>query len=169
VRQATAAAVLGALAAMTVAAPRLGAQAGAVPPPPNVLRGVWEATRVNAQALPMTDRVVGNDGFTHVVRLHGMTIRLQPNGRFQASLRYRRAILTRRERIETAVLETDTWIGTYTVNGTQMRFVPEPRAKQKIQPFDGVRSGRRISVSFDYDIVTRKRYTIELNLDDSIY
>lgn len=161
-----------ALLVSTAAPSPLASQPAGAPPPatsPASLRGVWEATRVNAQPLPMTDRVVGTDGFTHAVRLHGMTIRLQPNGRFQAALRYRRAILSRDERIETARLETDTWIGTYTIAGSQMRFVPEQRARQKVQPFDGVRTGRRINVAFDYDIVTRKRYTIELSLDDAIF
>ena len=132
------------------------------------LSGVWEALRVNGSALPMTDRVVGRDSFTHAVRLHGMTIRLRTNGRFQAALKYRRALLSRGERIDAVPLQTDTWIGTYTLRGDSLRFVPERRAEQQVQPFSGVRSGRRITVSFDYNIVQRKRYTLELARNDSI-
>jgi len=134
-----------------------------------VLSGVWEAVRVNGTPLPMTDRVVGRDSLTHAVRLHGMTIRLRANGRFQAALKYRRALLSRGERIDAVTLQTDTWIGTYTLRGDSLRFVPERRAEQQVQPFSGVRSGRRITVSFDYNIVQRKRYALELARNDSIY
>lgn len=132
------------------------------------LSGVWETVRVNRQPLPHTDEVVGSDGFTHAVRLHEMTIRLRPNNRFQAALRYRRAILSKGERINSVPLQTDTWLGTYTLEGARMRFVPEARAEQRVQPFTGVRDGTRITVEFDYQIVTPKRYRLEMSRNDSI-
>ena len=133
------------------------------------LAGVWEAQRVNRRALPMTDQVVGDDGFTHAVRLQSMTIRLRPNGRFVAALSYRRAILTRGDRIEQSRLQNDTWVGTYTVRGTALRFVPEKNGDRRVEPFNGVIAGRRITVDFDYDIVTRKRYALELDRNDNIW
>jgi hypothetical protein len=132
------------------------------------LSGVWEAVRVNQQALPMTDRVVGKDGFTHVVRLHSMVIRLRPNGRFQAALRYQRAILSKGEKVETQPLLNDTWSGPYTITGTHMRFDPEKKGDQKVQPFTGEINGRRITVTFDYEIVTRKHYVLDLDRNDRI-
>ena len=132
------------------------------------LSGVWEAVRVNQQTLPMTDRVVGKDGSTHVVRLHSMIIRLRPNGRFQAALRYRRAILSKGEKIETQPLLNDTWSGPYTITGTHMRFDPEKQGDQKVQPFTGEISGRRITVTFDYEIVTRKHYILDLDRNNNI-
>jgi hypothetical protein len=145
------------------------AQQAAPPPAPTALTGVWETVRVNRAPLPMTDEVVGSDGFTHAVRLHEMMIRLRPNNRFQASLHFRRAILTRGERIGAVPLQTDTWLGTYTIEGDSVRFVPERRASQQMQPFTGVRNGRRITVEFDYHIVTRKRYQFELARNDNIW
>jgi hypothetical protein len=132
------------------------------------LSGVWEAVRVNQQALPMTDRVVGKDGSTHVVRLHSMIIRLRPNGRFQAALRYQRAILSKGEKVETQPLLNDTWSGPYTITGTHMRFDPEKQGDQKVQPFTGEINGRRITVTFDYEIVTRKHYVLDLDRNDRI-
>lgn len=138
-------------------------------PAPLVFNGVWEAVKVNAQALPMTDRVVGDDRLTHVIRLHEMTIRLNPNGKFQASLRYRQAILSKGEKIETAPLQKDVWTGVYTVNGSHMKFVPERQGKRQVQPFEGDAAGRAITVAFDYEIVTRRHYVLQLNKNDSIY
>jgi hypothetical protein len=131
--------------------------------------GVWEAIRVNTGALPMTDRVVGTDGFTHAIRLHAMTIRLSANGRFQAALKYRRAILNRNEQIDRVPMQNDIWSGTFTVNGTKMRFVPERQGDRQVQPFDGSMNGRRISVGFDYEIVTRKHYVLEMERNDKVF
>jgi hypothetical protein len=117
----------------------------------------------------MTDRVIGKDGYTHVIRLHSMTIRLRPNGRFTAALDYRRAILTKGERIETQPLLNDTWLGAYTVTGTHMRFVPEKRGSQQVEPFEGDAAGRRITVAFDYEIVTRRHYVLDLDKNENIY
>jgi hypothetical protein len=138
------------------------AQAGLKP-------GVYEALQVNRQPLPMTDQVVGDDGYTHAVRLHDMTIRLRPNGRFVAALSYRRAILTRGERIEQARLQNETWQGTYTRTGAALRFVPEKNSDRSVEPFDGSVDGDRIRVAFDYDIVTRKRYMLDLRHNPDIW
>jgi hypothetical protein len=141
----------------------------AAPAPQATLSGVWEAVRVNQQALPMTDRVVGRDGFTHIVRLHSMIIRLRPNGRFQAALRYQRAILSKGQKVEGQPLLNDTWVGPYTITGTHMRFDPEKQGDQKVQPFTGEIAGRRITVTFDYEIVTRKHYVLDLVKNDNIF
>ena len=133
------------------------------------LVGVWEAVRVNAQTLPMTDQVIGKDSLTHVVRLHGMTIRLTANGRFQAGLRFRRAILSKGQKIDAQPLQTDTWVGVVTQTGTHFRFVPEKHGDQQVQPFEGDNAGRRITVSFDYEIVTRKHYILDLDKRDNVY
>jgi hypothetical protein len=145
------------------------AAALALPAQQGLRTGVYEAVRVNQAALPMTDRVVGDDGYTHAVRLHEMTIRLRPNGRFVAALSYRRAILTRGERIEQARLQNDTWQGSYTRTGRALRFVPEKNGDRGVEPFEGTVSGDRITVGFDYDIVTRKRYALELRHNPDIW
>ena len=133
------------------------------------LGGVWEAVRVNQQPLPMTDRVTGKDGATHVVRLHSMILRLRQNGRFQAALRYQRAILSKGQKIETQPLLNDTWVGPYTISGSHMQFVPEKQGDQKVQPFTGEMAGQRITITFDYEIVTRKHYVLEMNRNDKIF
>ena len=153
------------LLAVTVSAATLTAAR----PARTALSGVWEAVRVNQGPLPMTDRVVGDDGLTHVIRLHGMIIRLRPDGRFQAALTYRRAILTRGEKVEGQPLLNDTWVGAYTMDGTHMRFVPEKHGNQQVEPFTGEISGRRIAASFDYHIVTRKHYVLDLDRNDKIF
>ena len=137
--------------------------------PPVEQLGVWEATRVNKGPLPMTDQVVGKDGLTHAVRLHGMTIRILKNGRFSAALKYRRAILSKKEKIETQPLLNDTWVGSYTEKNGKMHFVPEKHGDQQVQPFDGESAGRRITISFDYEIVTRKHYVLDLDKNDNIF
>lgn len=131
--------------------------------------GVFEAKRVNNGPLPMTDQVVGKDGLTHAVRLHGMTIRIMKNGRFSAALKYRRAILSKKEKIDAQPLLNDTWVGAYTQTGTKMRFVPEKHGDQVVQPFTGASAGRRITISFDYEIVTRKHYVLDLDKNDNIF
>jgi hypothetical protein len=131
--------------------------------------GVWEAIRVNKGPLPMTDEVVGKDGLTHAVKFHGMTIRILKNGRFSAALKYRRAILSKKEKVETQPLLNDTWIGSYTERNGKMRFVPEKRGDQQVQPFEGQSAGRRITISFDYEIVQRKHYVLDLDKNDKIF
>jgi hypothetical protein len=144
--------------------------AGAFQTVPQPLSGVWETVRVNRQALPMTDQVTGADGYTNAVRFQGMIIRMRPNGRFSAALQYRRAILSKGEQIERVPLQNDTWVGVYTAEGTHIRFVPEARSQQqRVQPFDGQIAGRRITVSFDYEIVGRKRYVLDMDRNDNIY
>jgi len=39
----------------------------------------------------------------------------------------------------------------------------------QVQPFNGQVVGRRITVSFDYEIVTRKHYVVDLDKNDSIW
>ena len=131
--------------------------------------GVWEAIRVNKGPLPMTDQVVGKDGLTHAVRLHSMTIRFLKNGRFSAALRYRRAILSNKEKIDAQPLLNDTWVGAYTQTGTKFKFVPEKKGDQQVAPFEGVSAGVRITISFDYEIVTRKHYVLDLDKNDKIF
>lgn len=131
--------------------------------------GVWQAIRVNKGPLPMTDEVVGKDGLTHSVRLHSMSIRFLKNGRFSAALTYRRAILSKKEKIETQPLLNDTWVGAYTQTGAKFKFVPEKHGDQQVQPFEGVSAGRRITISFDYEIVTRKHYVLDLDKNDKIF
>lgn len=153
---------------------RIGAVAAtlialSVPAPQAGLSGAWAAVRVNKEALPMTDRVVGQDRFTHVIRLIGMTIRLRADGHFQAALRYRRAILSKGERIDNVPLQSDNWTGTYTLTGSHVHFVPARQGAQHVEPFEGDVAGRRITVGFDYEIVTRKHYVLDLDRDDSIF
>ncbi len=156
------------IAALLVAGQRAPAQARGQATPP--LMGVYAAQRVNQQRLPMTDEVVGEDGFTNAVRLHEMNIRLRPNGRFVAALSYRRAILTKGEKIETARLQNETWQGTYTRSGNSLRFVPDKNGERKVEPFNGtVTSSSRISVAFIYNIVKRKRYELDLAHDPNIW
>jgi hypothetical protein len=157
-----------AIRALAVAFVVVAATAGFSSPVPEQL-GVWEAVRVNKGPLPMTDQVVGKDSLTHAVRLHSMTIRFLKNGRFSAALRYRRAILSKKEKIEAQPLLNDTWVGAYTQTGTKMRFVPEKHGDQQVAPFEGESAGRRITVSFDYEIVTRKHYVLELDKNDKIF
>jgi hypothetical protein len=116
----------------------------------------------------MTDRVVGDDGLTHIIRLSEVLIRLRANGRFQATLRYRRAILSKGEKVETVPLQNDLWAGTYTLTGTHLRFLPERQGNRQVQPFEGDVTGKSITVGFDYEIVTRKHYLLELAKNDSI-
>jgi hypothetical protein len=60
-------------------------------------------------------------------------------------------------------------VGTYTLRGAALRFVPEKNGDRKVEPFNGVLNGRRITVDFAYDIVTRKRYALELDRNDAIW
>ena len=132
--------------------------------------GVWQAQRVNAKPLPMTDEVIGRDGLTHAIRLYGMTLRLRPNGQFQAALMYKQSILTKGEKIDAQAILNDTWAGTYSVTGNHYHFDPKPqKGQQKVDPFDGDMSGRRITVAFDYEIVRRQHYVLDLDRNENMY
>jgi hypothetical protein len=50
-----------------------------------------------------------------------------------------------------------------------MRFVPEKRGQQRVSPFAGEAKGRRITVTFDYEHVTRKHYVLDLDRNDNIW
>lgn len=139
------------------------------PAPASLDLGVWEATRVNKGPLPMNDQVVGKDGLTHAVRLQAMTIRILKNNRFSAALKYRRAILSKKENIEAQPQLNDTWVGSFTQVGNKMRFVPEKHGDQQVMPFDGEAVGRRITIAFDYEIVQKKHYILDLDKNDNIF
>jgi hypothetical protein len=143
--------------AVATALPLSAAQA------PSPLSGVYEAVRMNAQPLPVTDRVRGDDGRLHAVRLSQMVIRFRPGARFVASVKYQRAILSRGERVESQPLLAETWSGAYVRRAAAIEFRPDRTGPRSPRPFQGtVRAGGRITVPFDYDNGGRRRYTLEL-------
>ena len=144
--------------------------AGAQPSPPAVAPGVYETRRMNDRPLPFVDRVVDDEGWEHAIRLADMIIRVRGNGRFSAALKYQRALLGKGERVEAQPLQKDTWQGRWVLEGSAITFYPEPQGRQRtVRPFRGTVRGRRIDVPFEYDIVKRKTYQLQLTLNPDIF
>ncbi|MBX9927344.1 MAG: hypothetical protein K2X99_00395 [Gemmatimonadaceae bacterium] len=145
---------------------------GAAPSPasaaPPAIVGVWETRRMNAKPLPFTDIVKDADGTTHAVRLIEMIIRVRKDGRFVATLKYQRTVNRTGARVENEPLLKDTWAGPWTLDGTRITFRPEKNKGRAVRPFQGTFANGRIAVPFDYDIVVRKTYQLDLIRNDLI-
>lgn len=171
-----------ALLLLVPAAARAGAQQGAAPRPatrapapsataPRPL-GAFLAERIDASALPVTDRVTDTDGTTYLVEFDRLVLSLRPDGRFRASVRFRRTLFSRdaRGRERGTPLQTLTVAGPYEVAGSEIRFTPDStRENRGLRMLAGrVESARRLSLPFSYrnGTVARERTLVLGRRDD---
>ncbi len=164
------------LTAAVIAAPALGAQARPAPASPATVRvsaGTFVAARIDRDSLPQTDRVVDDDGTTYLIVFDRLVLSLRSDGKFRASVRYRRTLYSAdpRGRDRSIPLQTMAVTGTYEIVGTEVRFTPDPTEDTRgLRMLAGtVVNAREITVPFSYRNGTRERdRTLVMRRDDNI-
>jgi hypothetical protein len=112
------------------------------------------ATRIDREALPLTDRVVDEDGSVYLIEFDRMVLALRADRTFRASVRYRRTLFSSdlRGRSRGAQLQNMTVTGTYEVEEGVIRFTPDPSNDTRgLRMLAGqVRSTRELIIPFSY-------------------
>lgn len=143
------------LIACALCAAPLGAQA------PVLRAGTFVAERIDRDPLPQTDRVVDDDGTTYLIVFDRLVLSLRDDGRFRASVRYRRTLYANdpRGRDRRIPLQTMAVTGRYEIVGSEVRFTPDPSEETRgLRMLAGtVVNGREITVPFQYRNGTRER------------
>jgi hypothetical protein len=152
-----------ALAAPVTAQPAAstGAPPAARSARPAIAAGTFVAERIDREPLPQTDRVVDDDGTTYLIEFDRLVLSLRDDGRFRASVRYRRTLYANdpRGRDRRIPLQTMAVTGRYVIVGRDVRFTPDPSEETRgLQMLAGtVVNGREIIVPFQYRNGTRER------------
>ena len=141
--------------------------------PPRLPAGTFVAERIDREPLPQTDRVVDDDGTTYLIVFDRLILSLRPDGRFRASVRYRRTLYAAdpRGRDRSVPLQTMAVTGTYEIVGTEVRFTPDPSEETRgLRMLAGtVVNAREITVPFHYRNGTRERdRTLVMRRNDNI-
>ncbi len=157
--------------ALLIAAP-LGAQARSAARPA-VAAGTFVAERIDRDPLPQTDRVVDEDGTTYLIEFDRLILSLRDDGRFRASVRFRRTLYAAdpRGRDRRIPLQTMAVSGRYAIVGDSVRFTPDPTEETRgLRMLAGsVVNAREIRVPFHYRNGTRERdRTLVMRRNDNI-
>ena len=115
--------------------------------------GTFAAARIDQEALPVTDRVVDDDGTLYLIEFDRLLISLTANQTFRASVRYRRTLQIDDPRGQrTAPLQSMSVTGTYALVGDSIRFTPDSASGTgSVRMLTGsVRSSRELLVPFHY-------------------
>ena len=174
------------LVAPLLVAPLLGAQerpaqerpAPVRPPPEQRVAsalpiGTFLAARIDREELPVTDRVVDEDGTLYLIEFDRLVLTLRADFTFRASVRYRRSLFVAdpRGRGRTTPLQTMTVTGRWDLANKQIRFTPDPGGDSKgLRMLAGtVGSVRELTVPFHYRNGTQERErTLVLRRRDDI-
>lgn len=140
---------------------------------PRLAAGTFVAERIDREPLPQTDRVVDDDGTTYLIEFDRLILSLRDDGRFRASLRYRRTLYAAdpRGRDRRIPLQTMAVTGRYETVGDSVRFTPDPSEETR-----GLRmlaaavvNARELSLPFHYRNGTRERdRTLVMRRNDNI-
>jgi hypothetical protein len=149
------------------------AQAPAAPPkhlaePPVAS---YVSQRINGKPLPMTDRVNDDTGVQYLIEFDELILGILPHHEFRAALRYRQTLASKGVKMGQDPLQKMVVYGTWSVVGTELRFVPDPkRGGNGLNILTGTFSAREIDVPFDYRNGTvSRRASVVLLRDDSIF
>lgn len=123
--------------------------------------GTFMASRIDREALPVTDRVIDEDGTEYLIEFDRLILSLREDQRFRASIRYRRTLFSSdpRGRARATPLQSMTVTGSYLVLGDEIRFTPDETNETRglRMQVATIRSAREISLPFHYRNGTRAR------------
>ena len=104
----------------------------------------YVSQRLNGKPLPVTDRVTDDKGVQYLIEFDELILTLRPKHEFRAALKYRQTLAAKGERIGQDPLQKMTVYGTWSVVGTELRFVPDPkRGGEGLRILTGTFSGSR--------------------------
>lgn len=96
---------------------------------PRLRTGVYVVTRVNRQPLPAADRLPTVSGMEQAVRLEEGVLRLRPDGRFVAAVRYHRALVKPGAPLPRAPLLDGSTAGRFVLRDGRLTLVPDRHGK----------------------------------------
>lgn len=140
--------------------------------PPALPIGTFVASLIDREALPLTDRVIDDDGTEYVIEFDRLVLSLREDFRFRASVRFRRTLYSAdpRGRGRQAPLQAMTVTGSWDVLDGTIRFTPDPSNETRgLRMLAGtVRSARELQVPFHYrnGVQTRDRVLTMQRRDD---
>ena len=157
----------------SLAAVTLLAQAPAASPPRAAEPAVasYVSHRLNGKPLPMPDRVNDDKGVQYIIEFDELILGIRPNHEFRAALKYRQTLAARGAQAGQDPLQRMIVYGTWSVVGSELRFVPDPkRGGNGLRILTGTFNGREIDVPFDYrNGSVSRRAAVVLLRDDNIF
>jgi hypothetical protein len=150
----------------------LSAQAPAPPPRPAAPAvASYVSQRLNGKPLPVTDRVTDDKGVQYLIEFDELILTIRANHEFRAALKYRQTLAAKGAQIGQDPLQRMTVYGTWSVAGTELRFVPDPkRGGEGLRILTGTFNAREIDVPFDYrNGSVSRRAAVILMRDDRIF
>jgi hypothetical protein len=144
------------------------------PPTPQLSIGTFVAARIDAERLPVSDRVVDDDGTLYVIEFDRMVLSLAANRTFRASVRYRRTLFANdpRGRVRPTPLQSMTVTGTYELARNEIRFHPDSSSGAgSVRMLAGtVANARELSIPFHYRNGTQERQrTLLMQRRDNLF
>jgi hypothetical protein len=132
-----------------------------IAPAARPVSGTFMASRIDREALPVTDRVIDEDGTEYLIEFDRLILSLRDDQRFRASIRYRRTLFSSdpRGRARATPLQSMTVTGTYLVVGDEIRFTPDATNETRglRMQVATIQGPREISLPFHYRNGTRER------------
>ena len=131
----------------------------------------YVSQRINGKPLPMTDRVSDDHGVQYLIEFDQLILAILPHHEFRAALKYRQTLASKGTRMGQDPLQKMLVYGTWSVAGTELRFVPDPkRGGSGLRILTGTFHDREIDVPFDYRNGTVSHHaSVVLLRDDSIF
>lgn len=130
-------------------------------PARRAITGTFMASRIDREELPVTDRVIEDDGTEYLIEFDRLILSLRDDQRFRASIRYRRTLFSSdpRGRARATPLQTITVTGSYLVVGDEIRFTPDESSETRglRMQVATIATPRSISLPFHYRNGSRER------------
>ena len=142
-------------------------------PAPMMPVGTFLAARIDREPLPVTDRVVDDDGTLYLIEFERLVLTLRPDFTFRASIRYRRTLFAAdaRGRARATPLQSMTVTGRWDIGNSTIRFTPDANSDSRgLRMLAGtVGSLRELTVPFHYRNGSQERErTLVLRRRDDI-
>lgn len=123
--------------------------------------GTFLATQIDREPLPLTDKVVDDDGTLYLIEFDRLVLSLRDDLTFRAAVRYRRTLFSSdpRGRSRPTPLQNMTVTGTFEVVDDEIRFTPDASNETRgLKMLAGnIRSGRELVIPFHYRNGTQER------------
>jgi hypothetical protein len=126
---------------------------------------------INTKRLPVTDRVTDDKGIQYLIEFDELILAIQPKHQFRAALKYRQTLASKGSAMGQDPLQKMVVYGTWSVVGSELRFVPDPnRGGSGLRILTGTFKDREIDVPFDYrNGSVSRRASVVLIRDDNIF
>jgi hypothetical protein len=159
------------IAAFVGAALEAQAPAPAASAPGEPAVASYVSRRINGKPLPSTDRVTDDKGVQYLIEFDELILTIRPRHEFRAALKYRQTLAAKGTAIGQDPMQKMVVYGTWSVVGTELRFVPDPkRGGNGLRILTGTFSAREIDVPFDYrNGSVSRRAQVVLIRDDNIF